>query len=209
MLLVLANLALFLAVIGLLRLYRYITTPLPPSIRGSFEIQITCDPCSRQDFSRTCKQLKLQTLPIYKGFKAYCLVTGMEQDARSRTDHITKAFREAGLPVSQIKIDANASNEGIPREVPHPDASHYFEFQIILSSRYREEESQIREITLRHNALFLLQEGSTDRWRVLLKIHGMGRDRAFTTLNVLLESLGNVSSYTVERKYCILDSKRQ
>ena len=194
--------------------------------RGAFESHITIGAVDRDRQSRfrdVCRQIGVKSVLIELPEGAtrsqpmtacyhhgeICLVV---EEVISQC----RALRTAGFILARVKLEAVATNEGVPdsdEQAARAPAANYFEFHVKLLLPANADLEALRACCHRHNArlsrnaLKTDSDGRTERF-VTLRLYGIGRRSAFTRLEALERDL-SASRFAVanrQREYTIFDS---
>jgi hypothetical protein len=127
-----------------------------------------------------------------------------------------RALRTAGFALARVKLEAVATNEGVPdteEQAARAPAANYFEFHVKLLLPANADLEALRACCDRHNArlsrnaLKTESDGRTERF-VTLRLYGIGRRSAFTRLGALERDL-SAAGFAIanrQREYTIFDS---
>lgn len=141
---------------------------------------------------------------------------GSWEQVRREVEDDAKALRALGLRVVRVKVEALASNPGVPRdafEAAREPAGRYFEFHVKVHLDAGEPTEPLRLLAepfgarLSRNARKVHGDGRAERF-VTMRVYGVGRDEAEERFEALLEALrrdGHVLSNML-REYTVLDT---
>lgn len=189
-------------------------------IKGIFEIHVTVKAggAEESDFIEACRahgfEPVLIELPYGQNPKQYMTsswVTGTEDDAKRRAEAVQKIMRSEGFQVLRTKIEAGASNYGVPLFKAPSNSSQYFEFHLKVVVEAKEEE-KLQCVLKPHKAHLSRSslKNETGRKFVTLRLYGVGRKQSFAQLASLDR---DVSQYftviSVEKEFCIFDSNER
>lgn len=130
---------------------------------------------------------------------------------------LCRAVRSAGFAVRRLKLEAVATNEGVPEtdaEAATAPPSDHFEFHIKLMLPADTDEAALRALVGQHgarlsrNARKQEADGRAERF-VTLRVYGKGRGSAFAAFDRLCDDL-TAAGYTVSsrlREYIVFDSE--
>jgi hypothetical protein len=193
--------------------------------RGTFEAHVTVeadDLGQRQRFQEACAEMGVKSVLIElpRGVTRSQPMTstyhrGELQDVVAEVAGLARALRERGFLVTRLKLEAMATNEGVPatdEEARAFPAGNYFEFHVKLVLPADGDLEPARAVCARHGAHLssnaLKREGDAAQRFVTLRVYGAGRDRAearFAELVAELERLGHPLLNKL-REYTIYDS---
>ncbi len=195
-------------------------------VEGTFEAHITVEantPQSHEQFRQVCEQLAVKPvlielsdgeLPSQPMTGSYH--RGTTQDVSREVAAIAKSLRNVGFPITRVKLEAVATNDGIPESDTEARAfppGCYFEFHIKLSLTPNTNYSTLGEVCnrfearLSRNAFKQFAEGHAERF-VTLRTYGVGRQSAFARLEELESALLSAGFVVVnrQREYSLFDS---
>jgi hypothetical protein len=194
--------------------------------RGTFEAHVTveaADLAERQRFQAACEEMGVKCVlielprgatrsqPMTSTYHKGELAAVVEEVAG-----LARRLREAGFRVARLKLEAVATNEGVPatdEEARRFPPGNYFEFHVKLTLPAAADLEALRERCARHgahlsaNALKRDEAGRAERF-VTLRVYGAGRGRAegrFDELYRELAALGCPMSNKL-REYTVYDS---
>lgn len=186
-------------------------------IHGSFEIQLTLGCGSLFKFKDLCERMRLKPIIIElpygehpKQFMTSSWVYGTDEDARMEAERLCHLIKAKGISVERVKIEAHINNLGVPEEA-QPSAEEtekYFEFHVKVKVLPNEESKlkMLLEGTGAHLSTNSLH-GETGKKFVTLRCHKAGKQAALDQLETLLIRLKGYQVVSVEREFCLYDSK--
>jgi hypothetical protein len=193
---------------------------------GTFEAHVTTeatDPAARERFRTLCRELgvkcvlielpegEVRSQPMTASYHSGDLPGVLDEVAA-----LSRAVRAAGFPVKRLKLEAVATNAGVPDSDDEALAfppGNYFEFHVKLLLPRDADLEALRGCCARHharlssNALKQGADGRSERF-VTLRLHGVGRRRAFAACDWLCDDLKR-AGYPLGnrlREYSIYDS---
>jgi hypothetical protein len=194
--------------------------------RGTFEAHVTVaadSPAERARFRDLCGELgvKCVLIELPEGATRSQPMTssyhrGELAAAVGDVAALSRRLRDAGFPVTRLKLEAVATNEGVPetdaeaRELP---ADNYFEFHVKLLLPAHADLGALRACCARHdarlsrNALKSAADGRSERF-VTLRLYHVGRATAFAHSDRLVDDL-TAAGFAVGsrlREYSLYDS---
>lgn len=184
-----------------------------PEISGIFEIHITVKAESTGIFVELCSKLGVKPvfieLPYGQHPEQYMTsswITGTSEKAQNKAAILVQTIKDLGSEVLRVKVEAGASNEGVPEEEPPKDPSRYFEFHVKID--ITEQDLDFQDALKKHSAHLSLNslKGDPNRKFVTLRIYNSGRKVAFNRLDTLLLDIKN--PLAVEREFCIMDTNK-
>jgi hypothetical protein len=196
------------------------------SHRGTFESHVTteaADAASRQRFRDVCRRLGIKCVLIElpdgttpSQPMTACYHHGAIGEVLAEVAAICHGLRAADFPITRVKLEAVATNEGIPdsdEEAAHRPAGDYFEFHVKLLLSADADLGALASCCGRHsarlsrNALKTEQDGRAERF-VTLRLYGVGRRTAFARQGALERDLVAAGFAVVnrQREYTIFDS---
>jgi hypothetical protein len=196
------------------------------SHHGTFESHVTtetADAAGRQRFRDVCRSLgvKCVFIELPDGTTpsqpmTACYHHGAIGQVLGEVAAICHGLRAAGFPITRVKLEAIATNEGIPdsdEEAARAPAGDYFEFHVKLLLAPDADLGALASCCGRHaarlsrNALKTERDGRAERF-VTLRLYGVGRRTAFARLDALERDLGAAGFAVVnrQREYTIFDS---
>lgn len=191
--------------------------------RGTFEGHVTVAAAGPLDeFRAACAGLGVKPVlielphgetPTQLMTAAY--VRGGLADAAARVAGVARGLRAAGFAVERVKLEAVATNDGVPetdagaRAFP---ADCYFEFHVKLALPAGADRDAPRAVCERHGArlsrnAFKADAGREERF-VTLRVYDAGRESASRRLDALLADLAaaGVAVLNTVREYTLFDS---
>jgi hypothetical protein len=199
------------------------------SCRGTFESHVTTEAAGPEDqerFRTVCRRLgvKCVLIELPNGATRSQPMTACHHHGEigrvlDEVEVLCRGLRAAGFPLTRVKLEAVATNEGIPEtdeEAARCSADRYFEFHVKLLLGPDTDLIALRGCCARHdarlsrNALKVELDGHSERF-VTLRRHGMGRQRANASLEALERDLV-AAGFTVvnrQREYSLFDSALQ
>jgi hypothetical protein len=194
--------------------------------RGTFESHITTevtDPAQAQRFRQLCQDIgvKCVLIELPEGVvrsqpMTACYHHGDIAEVIQDLERLCSAVRAAGFPLTRVKLEAVATNEGVPdldEEAAHLPPGRYFEFHVKLLLSPDDDLETLRTCCARHtarlsrNALKSDRHGGSERF-VTLRRYGVGRQAAFAALEALESDL-QAAGFTIahrQREYTLFDS---
>eukprot|EP00005_Dracoamoeba_jomungandri_P007299 CAMPEP_0174264606 /NCGR_PEP_ID=MMETSP0439-20130205/23101_1 /TAXON_ID=0 /ORGANISM="Stereomyxa ramosa, Strain Chinc5" /LENGTH=200 /DNA_ID=CAMNT_0015350565 /DNA_START=86 /DNA_END=688 /DNA_ORIENTATION=- len=184
-------------------------------MRGIFEIHITVaniDPDTEPLFLQACERMKLKAVLIELPYGATqeqlmtsSWTSGKKKEAIEEAKRLATLLKDEGFKITRVKVEAGASNKGVPLEEPPQDPTLYFEFHVKL--RVDDEEALKKKVAphqghLSRNSL----KGSPDIKFVTLRVYHKGKKEAFKDLAALLEALEDETVLAVHREFAVYDS---
>jgi hypothetical protein len=197
--------------------------------RGTFESHITVEAENadgREWFQQVCRQLGVKCVLIELPAGATrsqpmtaCFHHGAIGPVLDEVGAQCRALREAGFALVRVKLEAVATNEGVPdtdEEAARAPAANYFEFHVKLRLPADLDPVPLRSCCERHgarlsrNALKTEADGRSERF-VTLRLYGVGRRTALDRLDALERDLAAAGFDIVNRQkeYTIFDSSHR
>jgi hypothetical protein len=194
--------------------------------QGAFESHVTveaADLAERQRFRGICDQLSVKCVLIELPEGATrsqpmtaCYHHGEMGNVVNEVEAICRGLRAAGFPITRVKLEAVATNAGVPDgddEAAQLPRGNYFEFHVKLLLPARADLAAVvaccdgHTARLSRNALKTEQDGRAERF-VTLRVYGAGRRTAFARLEALERDLAAAGYPAVnrQREYTIFDS---
>jgi hypothetical protein len=188
-------------------------------IRGAFEAHLTVDaatPERRAAFATVCDALGVTCvlIELARGAHPSQPMTSSHHAGELATviaevDALHARLVAAGFGVARVKLEALATNPGVPVADADVHAGAYFEFHVKLALPHDAALDDVRAIAIRHGAHLSRNDrrreaGLAHRF-VTLRVHGAGRDRATRALDALIADLAAYRIAGVEREYTIFD----
>lgn len=195
-------------------------------ITGTFEAHVTTtadSPDDRERFRDLCRELgvKCVLIELPEGETRSQPMTasyhhGPLSEVTAQVADLAREVRDAGFPVVRVKLEAIATNDGVPDTDAdaglHPP-TNYFEFHVKLALPVGADLDRLRECCAKHdarlsrNALKTDRDGRTERF-VTLRCYRVGRRRAFANFDSLVDDLTEAGFVIVnrQREYSIYDS---
>src|SRR5262245_16178556 len=194
---------------------------------GTYEAHVTvaaADPAERERFRALCSDLgvKCVIIELPAGSAPTQPMTasyhrGLLADVAHEVAALAGRVRAGGFPVARLKVEAVATNEGVPdtddaaRALP---ASNYFEFHAKIRLPVNADFAAVRDLCARHgarlssNALKAHADGTREQF-VTLRVYGAGRKRAFADFDRLCAELTAAGHKPTSRlkEYSIYDSR--
>jgi hypothetical protein len=219
---------------------QYLTTPevdMAERLRGNacsgtFEAHVTVEAADldeRERFRGVCGELgvKCVLIELPEGATRSQPMTAsyhrgeLEQVLRE-VSGITRGVREAGFPVKRLKLEAVATNRGVPDsddDVRRFPPGNYFEFHVKVLLAAGADLGALRELCARHDArlssnAYKQDSGGRSERFVTLRLYGVGRRSAFAACDRLLAELkeaghalgNNLREYTIYDSAVSLDA---
>jgi hypothetical protein len=194
--------------------------------RGMFESHITIDALDRDQqlrFSDVCRQLGVKSVLIElpEGAARSQPMTASYHHGEiglviAEVSSQCRGLREAGFALARVKLEAVASNEGVPdsdEEAARAPSENYFEFHVKLLLPATANLESLRACCDRHsarlsrNALKTESDGRSERF-VTFRLYSIGRRSAFARLDALERDL-TLAGFIIanrQREYTIFDS---
>jgi hypothetical protein len=193
---------------------------------GAFESHVTveaADLSERERFRGICDRLGVKCVLIELPEGATrsqpmtaCYHHGDMATVLREVEAICRALRAAGLTIRRVKLEAVATNAGVPDNdaaAAHLPPGNYFEFHVKLLLPADADLDALRACCDRHgarlsrNALKMEQDGRSERF-VTMRVYGMGRQNAFARLEALERDLvaAGFTAVNRQREYTIFDS---
>jgi hypothetical protein len=194
--------------------------------RGTFEAHLTVqadDPERREAFRRLCAELgvKCVLIELARGTSRSQPMTasyhrGELPQVMTDIDGLYRRLWEGGFPVIRVKLEAVATNPGVP--VTDDDAAAwpegYFEFHAKLRLPAGAELGPLRVLCERHGAHLSRNErkrdedGAAERF-VTLRVYKAGRERAAGAYEELLRDLAGAQFQvgSQQREFTIYDGR--
>lgn len=193
--------------------------------RGTFEAHVTVDApdlAARERFGTLCGKLgvKCVLIELPEGVTRSQPMTasyhrGELTEVLDEVVALSRGIRTAGFRIARLKLEAVATNEGIPESDEEARAlpENYFEchLKLILPAEADLTDLAARcerhEARLSRNALKVDRDGRAERF-VTLRLYGIGRRTAFARFDRLAAELRN-AGYPLGnllREYTIYDS---
>lgn len=191
---------------------------------GTFEAHITVqaeDLCERERFQSLCREMgvKCVLIELPEGVTRSQPMTasyhrGPLADVLAEVAALSRKVREGGFAVSRLKLEAVATNDGLPEtdEEARLQPANYYEFHVKLVLPHECELDALRKICARHQARLssnaLKADGGEMERFLTLRLYGVGRTSAFRHCDELVEDLTS-RGYRVAnclREYTIYDS---
>lgn len=193
---------------------------------GTFEAHVTveaADPADRERFRELCAELCVKsvlielpagTTPTQPMTGSYH--RGTVQAAAAEVVAVARRLRAAGFAVTRVKLEAVATNDGVPDADADAAAfppGCYFEFHVKLALPADADPDALRAVCdrfgarLSRNAFKSSADGRSERF-VTLRVYGAGRRTAFARLAELEAALGDAGFAVVnrQREYSVFDS---
>jgi hypothetical protein len=196
------------------------------SCRGTFEAHVTVeapDAATRERFRELCAALgaKCVLIELPEGVTRSQPMTatyhrGEVAAVSEEVAALSQAVRDAGFDVTRVKLEAVASNDGLPETDEEAAAfpeENYFEFHVKALLPTDADVEALRSCCARHdarlssNALKTDQEGRRERF-VTLRVYNAGRRNALARFDALVNDL-LAAGYTLGnrlREYTLYDS---
>jgi hypothetical protein len=192
---------------------------------GTFEAHITItakDDETREQFRSRCHALGVKPvlIDLPEGVTPSQPMTssyhrGTVEDAAKAAAELTRAVRASGFAVTRVKLEAVATNHGVPsdHEAANMPRDCYFEFHIKLLLSPDADEPRLQEVCRRHsahlsrNAFKKRSDGLTERF-VTMRVYHTGKQTAFRHLDALATEL-NTAGFeiaNIQREYSLFDS---
>jgi len=194
--------------------------------RGTFEAHVTVEAAdlgARERFRTLCAELNVKCVLIElpEGVTRSQPMTasyhrGDMASVLAEVTALSRAIRAAGFPIERLKLEAVATNEGIPVtdvEANSRPGDNYFEFHLKLHLPAVADLDALRALCAGHggrlssNALKHNVDGHSERF-VTLRLYGVGRDSAFAAFDRLTADL-RAAGYALGnglREYTLYDS---
>jgi hypothetical protein len=194
--------------------------------RGTFETHVTVeaeDRAARERFRALCGEwgVKCVLIELPEGTSRSQPMTasyhsGELADVLGEVVGLTRRVRAAGFAVTRLKLEAVATNPGLPdtdEEARRFPPENYYEFHAKLLLPAGADLAALRDCCARHearlssNALKADQDGRREQF-VTLRLYHAGRQRAFAHFDRLVDDL-TAAGYVVGsrlREYTIYDS---
>lgn len=182
-----------------------------PEISGIFEIHITVKAESTEIFVELCSKLGVKPVIIElpygqhpEQFMTSSWTNGTAEVAKNLAARLVQRITDFGFEVLRVKVEAGASNKGVPEEETPHDPNCYFEFHIKIG--IKEQEQGFQDALKKHSAHLSLNslKGDPNRKFVTLRIYNCGRKAAFNRLGELLLDIKN--PLAIEHEFCIMDT---
>lgn len=193
---------------------------------GTYEAHITVeapDDAARERFRETCRAIGVKAVlidlpegvtPSQPMTSSYC--RGTVEQAATATAEIARRVRAAGFLVRRVKLEAVATNAGVPTntECGGMPADCYFEFHVKLALPDGVDEVALKAVCARHdarlsrNAFKVRLDGRSERF-VTLRVYRAGLETAFGRLDALVADLSTNGFAVVntQREYSLFDSQ--
>jgi hypothetical protein len=194
--------------------------------RGTFEAHVTVeapDAATREHFRDVCATLgaKCVLIELPEGVTRSQPMTaayhrGEVAAVAEEVAALSRAVRDAGFEVTRVKLEAVASNEGLPETDEEAAAfpeENYFEFHVKALLPPAADVAALRGCCARHgarlsiNALKTEQDGRRERF-VTLRVYNAGRRNALARFDALVSDL-LAAGYALGnrlREYTLYDS---
>ena len=188
-------------------------------ISGTFEIHISVDPVhinSLRLFTMKHKMKPILAVAQHGENPNQLMIskwtTGSVSDAAARAKEIASQLSADGMRVVRIKVEAMASNKGVPQE-PSSDVepSHYFEFHIKIPVADELEWEGLERLAAAHGcgvscnafkdtvaALFTMRVAASHGYRAA--------ERMKNDLLVAIAAAGFATNGEVQREFSVLDT---
>jgi hypothetical protein len=197
--------------------------------RGTFESHITVEAENaeqRERFQAVCRQLgvKCVLIELPQGATRSQPMTaryhhGAIDPVLDEVGAQCRALRDAGFALVRVKLEAVATNEGVPdtdEEAAHAPVANYFEFYVKLLLPADADSVALRNCCRRHgarlsrNALKTEADGRSERF-ITLRLYGVGRRTALARLEALETDLAAAGFVIANRQkeYTIFDSAQR
>ncbi|KAL6069961.1 Ankyrin repeat-containing protein [Balamuthia mandrillaris] len=181
-------------------------------IEGLFEIHVTVKGGEGvEKFKDVCKELRLKPVLIelpYGQTQEQLMTSswarGNEETAVEEAKKVASALHSRGFQVVRVKVEATASNRGVP-QTPPDDPQRYFEFHVKMLV---EDEERLRALVAPHHGHLSRNslKGEKDVKFITLRVYGKGKVAAFADLEALLLSLKDEKVLAVHREYAVYDT---
>jgi hypothetical protein len=194
--------------------------------RGTFEAHVTIaadDATTRERFRDLCAQLgaKCVLIELPEGVTRSQPMTatyhrGEVAAVAEEVAALSRTVRDAGFDVTRLKLEAVATNEGLPdtdEEAAAFPAENHFEFHVKALLGTDADLDVLRSLCARHdarlssNALKMDTDGRRERF-VTMRVYHAGRRSAFARFDALVNDL-LAAGYTLGnrlREYTLYDS---
>src|SRR5262245_38654521 len=192
---------------------------------GTYEAHVTveaADERARERFRALCGELGVKPvlIDLAEGVTPSQPMTssyhrGTVEEAASAAAELTRRVRAAGFPVSRVKLEAVATNAGVPSdaEAGFMPANCYFEFHVKLALPPEADQDRLREIARRHeahlsrNSFKQRSDGLIERF-VTMRVYAAGGQTAFRRLDALVAELadGGFAIVNTQKEYSLFDS---
>jgi hypothetical protein len=192
---------------------------------GTFEAHITVtakDDETREQFRSRCHELGVKPvlIDLPEGVTPSQPMTssyhrGTVEDAAKAAAELTRAVRAGGFAITRVKLEAVATNHGVPSdgEVASMPRDCYFEFHIKLLLSPDADELRLKDVCRRHsshlsrNAFKTRSDGRTERF-VTMRVYHAGKQTAFLRLDALTVDLtgAGFEIANIQREYSLFDS---
>jgi hypothetical protein len=194
--------------------------------RGTFEAHLTVradSPELREEFRRLCAGLgvKCVLIELARGISRSQPMTasyhrGALAEVLGEVEALHGRLWEGGFPVVRVKLEAVATNPGVPvtDEETAAWSEGYFEFHAKLRLPGGADLEPLRVLCGRHGAHLSRNErkreeaGAAERF-VTLRVYRAGRGKAITTWEALLRDLaaGGFAVVGQQREFTVFDGK--
>ncbi len=194
--------------------------------RGTFEAHLTVradGPERREEFRRLCAALgvKCVLIELARGVSRSQPMTasyhrGALDKVLGEVEALHTRLWEGGFAVVRVKLEAVATNPGVPLTDEETAAwpEGYFEFHAKLRLPTGTDLEPLRALCVRHGAHLSRnarkrEEGSDTERFVTLRVHGAGRGRASAAYEALLRDLADGGFPVVgqQREFTVFDGK--
>jgi hypothetical protein len=194
--------------------------------RGTFEAHVTVaadTPAERERFRALCGELgvKCVLIELPEGESRSQPMTSSYHRGElaavvGEVSGLSQRLRDAGFPVTRLKLEAVATNDGVPEtdaEARALPADNYFEFHVKLLLPADADLAALRACCARHdarlsrNALKSSADGRSERFATL-RLYHVGRATAFAHCDRLADDLSS-AGFAVGgrlREYSLYDS---
>jgi hypothetical protein len=194
--------------------------------RGTFESHLTVtadDPTRREAFKALCDRLgvKCVLIELARGVSPSQPMTatyhqGDLAQVLTEVEELHTRLWEGGFPVVRVKLEAVASNPGVP--ITDAEAAHfpdgYFEFHAKLCLPAGVDLERLGDVCVRHGAHLSRndrkreEDGTAERF-VTLRVHRAGRERALAVCDALVRDLETAGFRVVQtlREFALYDGK--
>lgn len=192
---------------------------------GTYESHVTvraADEATRERFKTLCRELGVKPvlIDLPEGVNPSQPMTssyhrGTVEEAAAATAGLVRAVRAAGFAVVRVKLEAVATNAGVPTDA---DAGYlptdcYFEFHVKLALPPGGDDSRLNDLCRRHdahlsrNAFKTRADGRAERF-VTLRVYHAGKQTAFRRLDRLAAALtaAGFEIVNTQKEYSLFDS---
>lgn len=192
---------------------------------GTYEAHITvlaADAAERDRFTATCRELGVKPvlIDLPDGVTPSQPMTssyhrGTVEEAATAAAGVARGVRATGFAVTRVKLEAVATNPGVPTdaEAVSVSADCYFEFHVKLALQSDAAESHLKRVCERHgahlsrNAFKSRADDRAERF-VTLRVYRAGKETAYRRLDSLTADLSaaGFEIANTQKEYSLFDS---